>query len=47
MRDRAVEHGLATRQDLNRLTQAWLRWAVTEGGWFVGPQGEIICEVPG
>src|SRR2546426_204897 len=28
--DRAVEHGLATRDDLERLAQAWLRWADSE-----------------
>jgi len=44
--DRAVEHGLATREDLARLAGAWRRWAVSEDGWFVIPNGEILCEVP-
>ena len=45
--DRAVEHGLATRQDLERLADAWLRWAASDDGWFFIPHGEILCQVPG
>src|ERR1017187_7832460 len=41
--DRAVEHGLATRPDLQRLAQAWRRWAASEDGWFLIPHGEILC----
>jgi SAM-dependent methyltransferase len=41
--DRAVEHGLATRSDLERLAEAWLRWAASEDGWFCVPHGEILC----
>src|SRR5208337_4778292 len=44
--DRAVEHGLATRQDLARLAEAWRRWAASEDGWLLIPHGEILCEVP-
>ncbi len=44
--DRAVEHGLATREDLARLAGAWRRWAASEDGWFCIPSGEILCEVP-
>ena len=44
--DRAVEHGLATREDLARLAEDWRRWAASEDGWFVIPNGEILCEVP-
>ena len=43
--DRAVEHGLATREDLARLAGAWRRWAASEDGWFLIPSGEILCEV--
>ncbi|HLK76363.1 MAG TPA: methyltransferase domain-containing protein [Streptosporangiaceae bacterium] len=43
--DRAVEHGLATRADLERLAQAWLRWADSEDGWFLIPHGEVLCTV--
>jgi SAM-dependent methyltransferase len=41
--DRAVEHALATRQDLDRLANAWLRWAASDDGWFVIPHGEVLC----
>jgi SAM-dependent methyltransferase len=41
--ERALEHGLATRADLERLAQAWLRWAASEDGWFYVPHGEILC----
>ena len=43
--DRAVEHGLATRADLERLAGAWLRWADSEDGWFGIPHGEILGTV--
>jgi len=43
--DRAVEHGLATRADLRRLADAWLRWAAGDDGWFLIPHGEILCRV--
>jgi len=41
--DRAVEHGLATREDLERLAGSWRHWADDEDAWFVIPHGEIIC----
>ncbi len=44
--DRAVERGLATRQDLERLAAAWLRWSACDDGWFLIPHGEILCQVP-
>jgi len=40
--DRAVEHGLASREDLARLAQAWRRWADSGDGWFFIPNGEIV-----
>jgi SAM-dependent methyltransferase len=43
--ERAVEHGLATRGDLERLAAAWRRWAASEDGWFLIPHGEILCRV--
>ena len=41
--DRAVQHGLATREDLRRLAAAWLHWADGDDGWFLIPHGEILC----
>jgi SAM-dependent methyltransferase len=43
--ERALEHGLATRGDLERLAAAWRRWAASEDGWFLIPHGEILCHV--
>ena len=43
--DRAVEHGLATREDLARLAKGWLRWADREDAWFLIPHGEILAQV--
>lgn len=41
--ERAIEHDLATRADLERLAAAWLRWAASEDGWFCVPHGEVLC----
>ena len=40
--DRAAEHGLATRADLERLARAWRRWADSQDAWFFIPHGEIL-----
>jgi hypothetical protein len=44
---RAVERGPATRPDLRRLADAWLRCAASDDGWLFVPHGEILCRVPG
>ncbi len=41
--DRAVEFGFATRQDLDRLADAWRAWADCDDGWFLIPHGEVLC----
>jgi SAM-dependent methyltransferase len=41
--DLATGHGLATREDLQRLAAAWNRWAASDDGWFLVPHGEILC----
>lgn len=41
--ERAMEHGLATSADLQRLAQAWLRWAASDDAWFCVPHGEVLC----
>ena len=41
--EQVIGHGLATRQDVERLAQDWLRWASSEDGWFLVPHGEILC----
>jgi ubiquinone/menaquinone biosynthesis C-methylase UbiE len=44
--ERAQELGLATHSDLERLSEAWLRFAASDDGWFVIPSGEILARVP-
>jgi SAM-dependent methyltransferase len=43
--ERVVEHALASRADLRRLAEAWLRWAASDDGWFFIPHGEVLCRV--
>jgi len=39
----ALRLGLAEREDLERLAQAFRRWASGDDGWFFVPCGEILC----
>ncbi len=41
----ALTTGLASAQDLERLAQAWQRWASSDDGLFVIPHGEILCRM--
>jgi ubiquinone/menaquinone biosynthesis C-methylase UbiE len=41
--EKAVGHGLATRESLERMARAWHRWAASEDGTFFIPHGEILC----
>lgn len=43
MARQALDQGLATQDDLRRISAAWQRWAADEDGWFAIPHGEIIC----
>ena len=40
-----AEGGHATRADLERIADGWLRWAAEEDGWFTILNGEILCRV--
>ncbi len=40
----AMDSGLATGDDLERLAGAWRRWTSSDDGWFVVPHGEVICQ---
>jgi SAM-dependent methyltransferase len=40
--DRVREHGLASTQDLERLSAAWRRFAASPDGWFLIPHGEVL-----
>jgi ubiquinone/menaquinone biosynthesis C-methylase UbiE len=41
--DQAVESGLSTRDDLQRLSAAWQEWAAADDAWFMVPLGEVLC----
>ncbi|GAB3984418.1 class I SAM-dependent methyltransferase [Plantactinospora veratri] len=38
-----VTAGMATEDDLDRISRGWLRWAADADGWFVVLHGEIVC----
>ncbi|MDI2097808.1 class I SAM-dependent methyltransferase [Ruicaihuangia caeni] len=39
----AIEQGLATQQDLERISQAWRDWAAAPDGWLSLPHGWVLC----
>ena len=39
----ALAKGLATDDDLQALSQAWLDWSRSDDGWFTVPHGEILA----
>ncbi|GEB52635.1 MULTISPECIES: methyltransferase domain-containing protein [Streptomyces] len=41
----AVGKGLATREDLERIAEAWRAWGAHEDGWFGVLHGELLCRV--
>ena len=41
--DRAVELGVATREELADVAGAWRSWAASDDGWFAVPCGEVIA----
>lgn len=41
----ATAGGHATTQDLERIADGWRAWAADEDGWFLVPNGEILCRV--
>lgn len=43
--DQAVAYGLATREQLEDIATAWLRWADADDGWFGMLQGEPLVRV--
>jgi SAM-dependent methyltransferase len=38
-----VTSGLATEDDLHRVSLGWRAWAAADDGWFVVLHGEILC----
>ncbi|NSC24628.1 methyltransferase domain-containing protein [Streptomyces albus subsp. chlorinus] len=41
--DIAVDNGLATRDELRRISEAWRAWGAEEDGWFTVVHGEVLC----
>lgn len=41
----ALEKGFATQADLERFSQAWLRWAADDDAWFAVLNGELLIRV--
>jgi SAM-dependent methyltransferase len=41
--DQAIHSGLATRDDLVRMSNAWREWSESPDGWFAILHGEVIC----
>ncbi|MDJ0924849.1 MAG: methyltransferase domain-containing protein [Acidimicrobiia bacterium] len=44
---RAVELGLASAEDIERMSEAWLQWAAEADGWFSFIHGEVVAVKPG
>jgi SAM-dependent methyltransferase len=38
-----IDSGTATTEQLQRISDAWRRWADAEDGWFLVPHAEILC----
>ncbi|WP_029135993.1 class I SAM-dependent methyltransferase [Nakamurella lactea] len=43
--DQAVASGRAGRDDLQRISDAWRRWAAAPDGWLLVPHGELVIRV--
>jgi len=41
--EQAIERGLASAQDLERMADGWTRWAAAPDGWFLIPSGELLA----
>lgn len=43
MAEQALERGLSSAEDLERLAQGWRRWAASADAWFAVLHGELLC----
>ncbi|MBD8044605.1 methyltransferase domain-containing protein [Arthrobacter sp. Sa2BUA2] len=43
--EQALERGLASQEELERMAEGWKRWAEAPGGWFLMPSGELLARV--
>lgn len=39
----ALEHGIADRASLERISAAWREWAASDDGWILLPHGEVLA----
>jgi SAM-dependent methyltransferase len=46
MADQALQRGLATAHDLERLARGWRQWAASPQAWFTVLHGELLCSMP-
>ena len=44
--ERAVELGIASRDELSELAEGWRRWGAHHDGWFSVPNAEVLCRRP-
>jgi hypothetical protein len=44
--DNCIKFGLATDDQLQHISKAWTRHAVTEDAWYAIIHGEVIARVP-
>jgi 2-polyprenyl-3-methyl-5-hydroxy-6-metoxy-1,4-benzoquinol methylase len=44
--EQAVEYGLATREELEEIADAWRRWRDADDGWLSMTHGELLIRVP-
>ncbi len=42
--ERALELGLARKEELAAIATAWRRWVTARDGWFAVVHGELLCE---
>ena len=43
MAEQAIERGLSSAEDLERLAQGWRHWAASPDAWFAVLHGELLC----
>ena len=41
----SIALGVADQARLERISDAWRRWATSPDGWYVVVHGEILCRV--
>ncbi|KAI0552649.1 ubiE/COQ5 methyltransferase [Xylaria curta] len=41
----SLEKGISTQEELNHISETWLKWGETKGAFITIPCGEILCQV--